>query len=97
MNSKNIKMVPWLKSKDTTGETYNIWEPLTGREIANNLEIDEAVLIENARELYLLAQQTKNHLEHYYMADRDNDLLVRQEINEHLTQLEILLTEIHIS
>ena len=83
----------WSKVKDSKEgiTTYSIWEPKTGREIAKNLELDEAKLIENARELYVLSKQTKNHLEHYYMEDRDNDLEVRKEINKNLTKLEILL------
>ena len=73
---------------------YSVIEQDTGRDIAGNLEKDEAVLIENVREIYEAAMKTKDYLEEYYMKDSDSNKEKLKNINMTITRLEIILNKI---
>lgn len=73
---------------------YTVLEKNTGREVASNLEKDEACIIENSRELYDLCIASKEYLDEYYMKDDFHDKETLRVINTTLTKIEILLTKI---
>ena len=87
----------WIKineSPDGYEPIYSVIEKETGRDIATNLEKDEAILIENVREMYEISMQSKIFLEEYCMKDDISSKEKLNDVNNTLTKLEILLTKI---
>jgi hypothetical protein len=75
--------------------SYIVIEKQTGRDIAINLEKDEALLIENVREIYEYSKKVKDYLNEYYMNDNSSSKEKLREININLTKLEIVLSKIN--
>ena len=69
---------------------YSVVETTTGRRIAENLELDEAVLIENIKLLYFWSKKSVNILDKYYMNDKNSSKEDLENVNEILTSLEML-------
>jgi hypothetical protein len=69
---------------------YSVIETTTGRRIAENLELDEAIYIENVKLLYFWSKKSINFLDKYYMADKSSSKEDLEKINEILTSLEML-------
>ena len=74
---------------------YSVVEVETGRDIAINLEEEEAILIENIHELYNLSFDIKDIVNDYYMKDENSSADELMEINKKLTNIELLLSKIN--
>lgn len=73
---------------------YSIIESTTGRQIAGNLELDEAVLIENVKLLYFWSKKSIKIIDKYYMNDKSSSNEFLNETNELLTAIELLHNKI---
>jgi len=88
----------WIKvneSPEGYEAVYSIIEKETGRDIATNLEKDEAILIENVQEMYDISTKLQVFVEEYYMNDDESSKEKLKEVNNVLTKLEILLSKIN--
>ena len=90
-----MKWVKVNESPEGYEAIYSIIEKETGRDIANNLEKDEAILIENVKEMYELSTKLQKIVEEYYMNDIDSSKEKLSDINNMLTELELLLSKIN--
>jgi len=87
----------WIKineSPEGYEPVYSVIEKETGRDIAINLEKDEAILIENIQEMYNISTKLQVFVEEYYMNDDESSKEKLNEVNNVLTELELLLSKI---
>jgi len=83
------------ESPDGFEPIYTVTEITTGRDIATNLEYDEAQLIANSKNMFDIISNTRDMLEELYLHYRKKNDKFIDDVNEMITKIDIIKDKVN--